>query len=103
MTHQPDLIARVQALVQREQSYADALRRIAGNGDLYAGIHLVEECNLECDWWCVAHARCAAPESCDEAVWDVGDADEVDCLYQTHIHCASGCPTRIALAVLGEE
>lgn len=83
-----------------------ALWRIAGAGDIYAGIHIIDPgdlqgaCNLECEWWCYDHARCAEDQPCDEAMWDVGDEE---CSFQQHVHCVEGCPTRIALEALGYQ
>lgn len=96
-----DLIAEVQTVIRNESRYAEALRKIAGNGDEFAGIHLVEECNFECEWWCAAHERCAEAELCSEALREAfGEVEDLDCLFVQHIHCVEGCPTRIALAAL---
>lgn len=78
-----------------------ALRRIAGDGDVLAGIHIIDPgdglgaCNFECEWWCERHGCIEA----DPAVCYGDECDEDD-LRTWHIHCVEGCPTRIALEAL---
>lgn len=81
-----------------------ALWRIAGNGDVLAGIHIVDPgdglgaCNFECEWWCIDHQRCAEVRECLPF-----DDDGMECGFAQHVHCVDECPTRIALEALANE